>query len=325
MILFLLACVPPTPIIVAPIQSVSEDGLAAELVVSGPLSERVRSDDADLVIFYGSEERGSLEACGCPNRPRGGLARQASYIVASRAANPSAGHLIVNGGGWLDDAVGLDGRPRPETPVQNGWMSDGLAALGVDALNIGYPELAGLRGQGSPPSLPLVSANLSGDGVEPWVVISAGGLRVGVTGISTTGSRVLETPGFARADPVRAGRAALVALAERSDVQVLLAYQAPEAAGRLAREGLADVVVDVQQHRERYAPIRVGGAIWVRSHYQTQRLGELRLQVEGGEITDVLDRKIDMDPSVPSDPRVDAVVVAARRALELVERGLYGG
>ncbi|MFT4974885.1 MAG: hypothetical protein ACI8S6_000768 [Myxococcota bacterium] len=325
MLVLIMGCARPAMVPPAPITSVSEDGLPAELVVSGSLSERVRSDDASLVIYYGGEERGSLEPCGCPVLPRGGLARQAAYISAARQASPSAGHLVVNGGYWLEDAVGLNGQPRADTPVMNRWMSAGLSALGVDVLNVGYPDMAGLRSLGGAPSgLPLVSANLVGAGIATSRVVVTGGLRVGVTGISTEGSRVLATPGFEVTDPVRAGREVLESLAATSDVTVLLAYQAPEAARRLARSGLVDVVIDVQQHRERYAPIQVGGAVWVRSHYQTMRLGELRLDIEDGVVTGVLDRKIDLDPEVPSSPEVLSVVRSARAALDAVQRELYG-
>lgn len=323
--MFLLGCARPTPSATTPIASVSSDGLPSEIVVSGPLEERVRADDADLVIFYGGEERGSLEPCGCPTRPRGGIARQAAYIGASQAANPATGRLVVNGGYWLEDAVGITGAPRADTPVMNRWMASGLSALGASALNVGYPDMAGLRSLERRPQLPLVSANLSGEGIAPSRTVVTGGLRVGVTGISTTGSVAVSPPsGFEMADPYRGGKAALTALRAETDLTVLLSYQAPEAARRLARAGLADVVIDVGQHRERYAPIRVGEAIWVRSHYQTMRLGELRLWLSDGVITEVLDRKIDMDAEVPSAPDVLAVVRSARAALDVVQRELYG-
>lgn len=318
-------CARPAPPPITSITSVSEDGLPSEIVVEGPLAERVRSDDAELVLFYGGEERGSLEPCGCPTRPRGGLARQAAYIRASRAANPEAGQLVLNGGYWLEDAVGITGAPRADTPVMNRWMVSGLSALGASALNVGYPDMAGLASLKQRPSLPLVSANISGEGIAASRTVVAGGLRVGVTGISTPGSlAVSPPPGFAVTDPARSGREVLSALREEVDLTVLLSYQSPEAARRLARAGLADVVIDVGQHRERYAPIRVGEAIWVRSHYQTMRLGELRLWVSEGSITEVLDRKIDLDAEVPSSPEVEAVVRSARAALDVVQRELYG-
>jgi 2',3'-cyclic-nucleotide 2'-phosphodiesterase (5'-nucleotidase family) len=325
LMLMLAGCVPPNPSLPGAIQLPVSDGIPAELVVSGSLSERVRADGSDLILYYGSEERGSLEPCGCPTRPRGGLARQAAYIDASRAASPEAAHVIVNGGYWLEDAVGLDGQPRPDAAVMNRWMVTGVSALGVDALNVGYPDMAGLRSlEAVPPGLPIVSANIAGDGVVPYRVLVVDGLRIGLTGISTSGSLAVSTPGFEVSDPARSGRAVLKELRERTDVIVLMSYHASQDARRLAREGLVDVVIDTQQYRERYAPIRVGDAIWVRSHMQTMRLGELRLVIEDGRIAQAMDRKIDLDPEVPDQRSLQAVVRSARTALDVAQRALYG-
>lgn len=322
--LIFAGCARSDYIIPLSIQLPESDGIPAELVVSGALSERVRADGADLVLYYGSEERGSLEPCGCPTRPRGGLARQAAYIDASRAASPDAAHIIVNGGYWLEDAVGLDGQPRPDTAVMNRWMVAGVSALGVDALNIGYPDMAGLRSLDASPGLPIVSANISGDGVASHRVLVVDGLRIGLTGISTPGSRAVSTPGFEVSEPTRAGRAVLEELRASTDVIVLLSYHATQAARRLAQEGLVDVVIDAQQYRERYAPIQVGDAIWVRSHMQTMRLGELRLFVEDGQIARAMDRKIDLDPEVPDQRTLSGVVRSARMALDAAQHALYG-
>ena len=303
----------------------SDDGLQGELVVSGALSSRVSTAPADVIIFYGGEERGSLEPCGCTERPRGGLARQAAYIQATKQANPGTGFVTINGGGWLDDAVGISGQPRPETATANRWMVAGVRAMGVDVLNVGYPDMAGLSMLSEPQhGMPLVSANLTGEGIAAHTVVQSGGLRIGVTGISTPGSRAVQTPGFVRVEPFNAGHEALQALQPVSDLTVLVAYQAPEAARRLARMGLVDVVIDVQQHQQRSAPMLVGDAIWVRSHYQTMRQGELRLRMDGGDVVTAVDRKIDLDPEVPSHSGVSAVVRSARLAMDAVQQSLYG-
>ena len=101
-------------------------------------------DKASLVIYYSAEQQGDLGPCGCPNRPRGGLARMASYMDASRAIQPTPEGIVVNSGYWLEDAVGLDGKPRADVPTLNRWMTEGQTALGVDALNLSPHDMAGL-------------------------------------------------------------------------------------------------------------------------------------------------------------------------------------
>lgn len=302
------------------------DGLASELVVDGPIAARLATPDAaSLVLFYGGEEAGSLETCGCPNRPRGGLGRAMSYIDAARAVPGAPPDLLLNGGGWLDAGMALDGSPRADAPVINRWMVMGLSMTGPQALNLGYPDMAGLRSlEGAVEGLPVVSANLQGLGVAPYVIVERGDLKIGITGISTPGSHAVKSPDFTIEDPVKAGRAVIEALRPQVDLLVLLAYAEPEAAASLARQLPIDLVIDTNAHRERYEPIRVGQAVWVRSHLQTMRLGELRLELTEGRITGALDRKIDLDPTVPDRSDLSTLARMARREIDAAQRALFG-
>lgn len=333
--LLLAACAkapPPEPVV----RRSGEGALQSELVMDGSLAQRLaRPDEAEVVILYGGEEKGSLETCGCPTRPRGSVARQAAYEAALRAAEPQTPVLQVNGGYWLEDAMSLDGEPRLDVPVLNRWMLAGLQQLEVDALNLGYNDMAGLASLGGPSALEgeglaIVSANVRAPGVQPYRLVQAGELTVAITGITTPGVTFLPTPGFAVSEPVVAGEAALRELEEagEADLVVLLSYGAPEAAAKLARTGLVDVVVDTNLYRERYAPFREGEAVWVRSHYQTMRQGELRLQVERqpegrARVVGALDRKVDLDEGVPDDPAVVSIRDVAREEIAAVQRELF--
>lgn len=309
---------------------VSEAGLDAEIVVEGSLSSRVRSGDgASLVLYYGGEERGSLEPCGCSDTPRGGLSRAAAYIKAAREANPEADHIVLNGGYWLEDAVSLDGQVRLDTQVRNRWMAAGLLALGVDALNLGLPDLMAWPSLADVPdraALPVVSANLQvPGGVTHRLIQTAGGRTVAITGISAPGSVSVPLPaGMVALEPVRAARPVLEGLRAQADVVVLLAYQSPEAAKRLASSGLVDVIIDTDRHRERWPPFWQEGAVWVRSHEQTQRIGELRLHLDAeGKIVRAMDRKVDLDPSLPLDPGLSVITEAARQEIAATERAIF--
>ncbi len=303
----------------------AEAGLASELAVSGPAESRVATDaPADLVIFYGGEEKGSLEPCGCPHRPRGGVARFARYVDAARQAEPALPSLVVNGGYWLEDAMDLDGSARADVPVLNGWMVQGLQQLGVDALNVGYNDVAGLVSLGALPDLPLVSANVVGPGIQSHISKDLGGRRVAVTGITAQGLTFLPTPGYQVGQPEGDAHGVLEGLRANHDLVVLLAFGAPEAARAHAEAGLVDVVIDTNLHRERYAPIWVGDAVWVRSHYGSMRLGELRLgmKAEGG--TTALDRKVDLDPDLGEDAALIALTRAARVDINAVQQAAFG-
>lgn len=329
MLLLLLACAPKAPQEPHILRSrgAEDPALEAELVIEGALEDRViTGDDADLVLFYGGEERGSLEPCGCPKRPRGGMPRLMAYVEASRAANPGQPDVLLNGGYWLEDAMGLDGEPRPDTPVMNRWMIAGVQQAGFSALNVTFNDAAGLSTvleDGGEIDVTGVSANIAGPGVAPYRIIEHAGLTVGITGISRAGLTFQQTPGFVTQEPGRAGTEVLQALNEQVDVVVLMAYQAPEVAQRLAQKGLVDVVIDTNLHREFSTPFRVGDAIWVRSHIQTMRLGELRLGITDGRVAWAVDRKIDLDDEIPSSRDSLLIAQTARKELDALQRTLY--
>lgn len=303
------------------------EALVGELAIDGPLAGRLSTSPADLVIFYGGEHKGSLETCGCPKRPRGSLSRLDAYVDASRAANPDVPSVLVNAGYWLQDAMGFDGKVREDVTIGNAWMVKGVRAVGWDALNVGYPDVAGLTtlAPDDGPPLPLVSANVEGPGIARWVIVDRGGVKVGITGITSAGETLTDIPGYTVNPPASAG-AVLDALAEEADVIVLLAYQATETAVKLAASRpTVDVVVDAALHREWQDPFYTpANAVWVASHLQTMRLGELRLDLDDGRVVGGLGRQIDLDPDMPDDPALLAMQKQARAELDVAQKALYG-
>lgn len=324
MILLALACAPKLPPPPPP------DALASELVVEGALRQRISESPADVVIFYGGEHKGSTQTCGCPKRPRGSLSRLAAYIEGSREANPDTPSLLVNGGYWLESAIGLDGKQRADVAAMNRWMLQGVAQSGWDALNVSLTDLTAIAalladaGAEAVNALPIVSANIHGPGIQPYVVVERGGQRIGITGIAASEPVLSDLPGYS-IDPPQTAVATLNELAGKADVVVLLAYQAPEAAKALATQVPAlDVVIDTARHSEFYEPFVMGHAVWVRSHYQTMRLGELRLNLSDGAVRGALDRKIDLDSQLPDDPTLLALQQQARAEIDALQRQVFG-
>lgn len=318
----LLACAktppppPPPPVVAGDV----------ELLESGPPAARVSTKAADLVVFYSGEHKGSLETCGCPNRPRGSLTRMQTYIDASRAANPGVPDLVLNGGYWLDDTGDFNGGLRGDVAVTNRWLVAGFNAVGYDAANVTAHELPGLGLMDEIPPW-AVSANVVSNGdrqLSRGLVIERGGLRIGVTGITALPSIADSSGLFTVEDPYAPGLATLQELAPQVDVLVLLAYRAPEVAKALAEAvPELDLVIDTNEHRSLYEPLVVGNALWVRSHYETLRLGELRLKIEDQTAKLVIDRKIDMDPELPDAPELAELMVAARAEIEAVQRATF--
>ncbi|MGB0638521.1 MAG: hypothetical protein ACPGTU_04255 [Myxococcota bacterium] len=314
--LFACATTPQPPAV--PIARQTSNDLRAELATEGSIQDRLAvTDQADLVIYYAGEQQGSLAPCGCPSRPRGGLPRMASYLEQSSPG------IIVNGGHWLDDGLSLDGQPRADVPLKNQWMVRGLQQMNMAAINVGIHDITGISSlESGPPELPLVSSNIVGPGIQTHIVIEHQNQRIGITGISNPGHTVIKTPGYTRADPVSSAMDVISTI--DADVIILLSYLAPEAAKKLAKKGLVDVVIDTGKHRTFDPPFRVNDAIWVRSHFQTMRLGELRLGVDDSRIQWALDRKIDLDDSLPNQADQSTLAQEAEKALGVLEKELFG-
>jgi len=315
MFLTLLMACAKNPALPPPRMQLGDDGLRAELVTNGALEERLATpDNADWVLFYAGEQRGDLAPCGCPSRPRGGLPRSASIVNSS---DPS---MFVNAGGWLDAGQGLDGNPIPEAALKNLWMLRGLTKMRPAAVHVGFEDLVGLSSLESPPlTLPMVSANLRGPGIEPVVFAEHRGLRFAFTGVSHRGHSSIQTPDYERLPPHAAANAVLSSLPTDVDVVILFSHGATDAAKRLAKSGRIDAVIDTQDHRSFDAPFRVGDAIWINSHTQGLRLGEFRMGSNGG-----LDRKIDLDDTLPDDPSLRAIADEAAAEIEGLRVRLFG-
>ena len=315
--LLLIACSKPTPPPQA--QHVSgEEGLNAELVSHGEIHERLApTDNASVVIMYTGEQRGDMAPCGCADTPRGGLPRTGAYVDAAGS------NIRVFGASWLDDGTTLDGQPMADAAVKNRHMIAGLQALNVDVAHVGLTDTIALSRMTVAPDLPLVSANIQGPGVSPYVIVDQGGLRIGFTGIASPGHIAISTPGYVRNDPADAG-GIISDLAAATDLIVLLNDGATGATKKLIRSGHVDVVIETAKSRAFEVPFKHGGAVWVRSHDQGQRLGELRLRTAEGRVVAATDRKIDLDASMPDHPAIKRIVSQADEELEALDRALFG-
>ena len=308
----------------------SETVIESVLVTSGATKARLSAEEADLVLFYGGEHKGSMETCGCPKRPRGSLTRMQGYIDAAREMTPESPDLLLHTGYFLEDAIGLGGSLREDVPLQNEWMARGLDAQHWDALNLSYNDLPGWRTlAASATNLPVLSANIVAKDTDAdwprWRKVSRGDLTIGIVGVSNAGVSFVATPEYETQPLVKAAGPVIKQAAAETDLLILLAYQAPGEAKTLAEtHPEIDIVIDAYKHRESNPPFVVGNAIWVKSDYETQRLGELRLWFDEGQIARAVDRKIDLDPDVAENPEIQRIMLDGRKAIAEKQRALFG-
>ncbi|MEZ4317868.1 MAG: hypothetical protein R3F61_10200 [Myxococcota bacterium] len=287
----------------------------------GSLRKRLNDDPADLVILYGGEQNGSLDTCGCPNNPRGSLARLVAYQEA--AEEGSAPVITVNAGNWLRDTIGDDNRLRADAKVANAHMLDAVEEAGWSATNVSFRDLPYLADVGRFPKGAVLANARGPGGPPPYVLVEAGALTVAVTGVTHWSKEYLQPADFERTEPVPALEALLPELHDKADLVVVLGYALGSDAKAVAKLDI-DVLVDADTHRQRYDPVVVGETVWVRSFYETQRLGELRLRVSDGAITSAHDRVIDLDRKIPSPGPWRVRARHAREDIAAVQGELFG-
>lgn len=203
-----------------------------------------------LAIVFTGELDGYLEPCGCAGLENqlGGLKRRHTFIKQMRD------------NGWplvLLDVGGLIKRGGSQSEIKYRYALESLGEIGYHAVGLGATDLkvtadalAYALGNVESGKNPIVSANVGVYGLEeslslgfrrPYVVIEAGGKRIGVTSVLGARHREayknLSPEEIAIADPVEAlNQVAPKLAAERCDLQVLLVHGDPAEADELARQ-----------------------------------------------------------------------------------------
>jgi 2',3'-cyclic-nucleotide 2'-phosphodiesterase (5'-nucleotidase family) len=241
-----------------------------------------------LVLLFTGDNQGEIAPCGCKAEPQGGLARRKTAIDAERARGLP---VVV-----LDAGNALFRKPvRQEEPLvqqRAELVLEGMEALGTAAMAVGQRDvshgLAWLQKatRGPKKKLKLLSANLVDKaGKAPFAastVVEAGGLKVGVVGVSPEGALAGE-PGLTGRPPKEAALAEARRLRQtrKVDVVVVLAAVPYQEAVKLAL--LAGDAVDfvVQSHENKGLGIgeRVG------SHAAVFPAGELGRQLTRLELS----------------------------------------
>lgn len=292
--------------------------IARDVASAGSARQRVVSDDASLVLWFASEHEGSMDTCGCPHRPRGSLARLARYVDASRAANPDTLGLLVHAGAYASTRLGRDLTLRADARVANAAMDDGLAMAGFDAVNV---TLHDLPWRGSQPTWPssAVSANIVGPperALPTHRLFVRDGLRVAITGVTAPGLEPMQPDGFHFVDPAQSLRVLLPTLADEADLVVVLAFGLGRDTSHLAELPGVDILIEGGGYGPRMSAFTHRQAVWARANRQTETLGELRVALADARVARVIDRAIDLDPSVRSRGDLARLTRRTQRAID---------
>ncbi len=239
-----------------------------------------------VVLLFTGDNRGEIAPCGCKAEPQGGLARRKTAIEAERAG----GLPVV----LLDAGNALFREPRRQEGAllqqRAELVLEQMEAQGTAAMAVGERDLS----QGLPylqkatkgRKMKLLSANLVDKaGKAPFAastVVEAGGLKLGVVGVSPEGTPAGE-PGLKGRPPLQAALAEARKLRQtkKVDVVVVLAAVPYQEAVKLAL--LAEDAVDFVVQSNDLKGIGIGERVG--SHAAVFPAGELGRQLTRLELS----------------------------------------
>lgn len=174
-----------------------------------------------VILLVSGDSRGYLEPCGCRRDQAGGLPGRAT-VIQQRNDAPK---VVV-------DVGNLTPGTRPYELLKLRYLLDGMAKIGYDAVNLGSREaeldLETLKGALKEGGLPFVSANVVEKEsrrllAEPYRIVSRGGLKIGITGITHAEAQDVG-PGVEVRPPHEALAEVIPELRKRCDYVVVLAW-----------------------------------------------------------------------------------------------------
>lgn len=252
------------------------------LCVASLLPLQVHAAPRRLVLLFTGDNQGEIAPCGCKAEPQGGLARRKTAVEAEKARGLPV-LLLDSGNALFRKPVRQD---EPLVTQRAELVLEQMESLGTAAMAVGHRDLSqGLTwlrkaAQGPKKKLKLLSANLvDAKGKAPFpasTVLEAGGLKVGVVGVSPEGPPPGE-PTLKGRPPIDAALAEARKLRQKNkvDVVVVLAAVPYQEAVKLAL--LANDAVDfvVESHEAK----GIGIGELVGSHAAVFPAGELGRQV----------------------------------------------
>lgn len=314
------------------------------VTLEGEVAKEVLGEDDGFqgVIFYGAELQGSIDDCGCPGHPQGGLPWRLGYTEGFRAAYPDVAYLQVDAGHSMGDLIDNTGKLMSDQNVKCEWVVKAFDKFGFDAVNISHKDIYYLakflkageweKAVAAQPGLArFVSANLEPEKADsglvappPYVVrtmtgsrLPGGSIRVAFIGLTENNPNLPQHTGFKVVSPEIALERVLPKARAESDVVVVLLYGGAEIAQSLSKRTVGQVSTFIISHpTSRDKEAQLGPVNLVYARFQTKNLGELRMKFDGKSLASVTNRYVLMDAKLPKDPLAEAMAAEAKEAIK---------
>lgn len=259
----------------------------------------------NLILVHTNDMHGQV----LPREGSGGMAELATVIRRERP------DLILDGGDMFTGTMISDeffGKPMVEILNKLGY---GAVALGNHEFDYGIPEL---RNRLKEARFPVLSANVTGiPEVQPYTILNAKGLRIGVIGLTVehlsdvTHPKNLATIKVVNA--VDALRDTLPRVRPLADLIFLVVHVTFEEQVQLAK-AFPEIRVIVAGHPHISRVTQVGQTLIVESGVSTQNVGKVEIRLNGKTIESMTSQMIPVR-GVAKDPEIQAIIAPYEKQL----------
>jgi len=281
----------------------------------------------DITILYTGQTHAMLYPCSCPVEKDGGVARRASLVKTLKKEHSAV--LLVDAGnffsgGLLDEYTQNTQMDIERTKINLKAMElmkyDALA-LGEDEFNFGTDFL---KENISKTKLAFISSNAKAEGIAPYIIKEAAGVKVGIFALTNLRARQ-KAGAFDFQDLHQAAIQAIEKLrAEKADIIIALSNLGDAENMKLIQAaGGIDVIINgVQSKDEPY--VKIGNVLIVNSYWQGRKLGVLTLQVKDNKISDFKVELMRISDKIKDDPQVKAILPDCFSDINCKNNGLTG-
>jgi hypothetical protein len=311
--------------------------------------EMLGTDDGfQAALFYGGEMVGSIDDCGCPSHPEGGLPWRMGYTEGFRSAFPEVGYLQVDAGNSMSTIVDSKGQLFPDSVIKSDWVLKAFDSFNFDAANISYDDIYYLsrylkkgeweKAVAEHPMLGrYVSANIQPTKPDqiappPYVVrtvtgsrVPGGSLKVAFIGLTDENARTMANTGFQIVPAEQALAKVIDKARAESDAVVVLAFMNPDFVKVLVPKFEGKVAAYVVAHGRAHTmePELDGPARIVYSRNQTKQLGVLRLYLKDKAIERVRNEYVVLDAKLPKDPKAEQMAADSKEAIKKAQEARF--
>ncbi len=283
-----------------------------------PAAERAPAQTYEFTILHFNDFHGQVEPIQAPaGKPAGGMARLSGEVDRVRAENRKSGEptfLLFAGDLFTGTAFSTLFQGAPEFKA--------LSQMKVTAMTTGNHEWdfgqGVLLSRAAHAGIPIVVANLSAPEPEHvfWKTsldLDAGGLRVGLIGVTTADTPTTTAPGntegYRFGDPLEAIGKVLAERVKDWDFVVVLSHCGIDVDRAIAqRYPQVGLIVGGHDHKVMERPEVVNGVPIVQAGDRGLYLGEVKVRVQKGHPASVTGRLLPITSATPEDPAVVALL-----------------